>query len=153
MKSPSVSIVILTKNAGPEFRDTLSGVTQQDWDGDIETLVLDSGSTDETLAITREFPEVTIRTIEPGEFDHGHTRNLGVLHTRGELLVFLTQDAVPADARWLSALAGSVASDDRVAGAYSRVLPQPDATFLVRNGVERDINARGEDILQGPVDP
>lgn len=146
----SAAIIILTKNAGPEFRRTLEAIGKQDFEGRVETLVLDSGSTDGTVELAREF-DVTIRTIEPGEFEHGHTRNLGALWTTGEFLVYITQDAVPADSRWLHEIVDAVASDDRIAGAYSRVLPLEDASFHVEIGVLRDLNARGADQLQGPL--
>ena len=119
-----VSIVIPTKNAGPRFREVLEAVYAQP--GEYDVLVVDSGSTDETLDIVGEFP-ARLLTIPPAAFDHGGTRNLGVRKTSGEFVVFLTQDATPLD-DWLTELLTPLRADSDVAGAYSRQLPQPTAT-------------------------
>jgi len=147
-----VTVVIPTKNAGPEFRETLQAIFDQEGIARLEVIVVDSTSTDDTVAIARDFP-VTVHTIEPGEFDHGHTRNLGASLAHGDFLVFLTQDALPANERWLASLVGTVAEDDRAAGGYSRVLPREGASFHAREGVMRDLNARDEPIRQGPCTP
>ena len=68
--------------------------------GETEVLVLDSGSTDGTLDVVRGFP-VRLIPVDRRDFDHGDTRNLGALHSRGDVVVFLVQDAEPADASWL----------------------------------------------------
>jgi len=148
-RDDTVSVVVLTKNAGPLFRETLEAVFSQRVDERLEVLLVDSGSTDETLEIARGYP-ARVLGIEPGEFDHGHTRNLGILHTTGRWIVLLTQDAVPADENWLRPLVEAV-RERGVAGAYSRVLPRADASFHARTSVLRDLNARAEDLRQGPV--
>ena len=59
-----------------------------------EVLVIDSGSRDRSREIARA-AGVELLEIEPGEFGHGRTRNLGAERTSGELICFLTQDATP----------------------------------------------------------
>lgn len=122
--SPEASIVIPTKNAGPLFREVLDAVYDQE--GDFEVLVIDSGSTDETLAIAADYPADIIE-IPPQEFDHGGTRNLGARETSGEYIVFLTQDATPLPG-WLANLLAPLRSDATLAGVYSKQVPRPDAT-------------------------
>jgi rhamnosyltransferase len=51
--SPSISIVIPTRNAGPKFRETFRAIRQQSLDS--ELVIVDSGSKDGTLETAKEF--------------------------------------------------------------------------------------------------
>ena len=96
------SIIILTKNAGREFEKTLKMVFNQKHD-DFEVLIIDSGSTDNTLDMARKF-ETKIYEIKPEEFHHSKTRNLGAELSIGDYLVYLSQDATPVNDEWLKNL-------------------------------------------------
>lgn len=75
--------------------------------------------------------DVHIR-ISRREFNHGATRNVGaqLAVARGaQVLVFMTQDAVPAADGWLETLVAPILSGEVVA-TYARQLPQPGATPL-----------------------
>jgi len=128
-----VSIIIPTKNGADLFDECLSGVFSQDTSLQYEVIVIDSGSADETLEIARKFP-VVIETIKPDEFGHGRTRNLGGKMATGEYLVYLTQDAVPADSNWLDSLIENFA-DPKVAGAYSMWIPRRDCNPLEKRRI------------------
>jgi rhamnosyltransferase len=101
--APDVSIVILTKNAGRDFRTTLTKIYDQQTDHRFELLIVDSGSTDESLEIVNEFP-VRKFTIEPHEFNFGLTRNYGFSLSRGEYIITISQDATPCNNKWLENL-------------------------------------------------
>jgi glycosyltransferase involved in cell wall biosynthesis len=136
---PSVSVVIPAKNGRPTVGPCLDAVLAQDYDGDVDVLVVDSGSTDGTLDDIRERPSVRLHEIPPLAFDHGDTRNLGAGLTSGELIVFLVQDAEPVGDRWLADLVSNLVEDPRVAGAFSRILPRPYAGPLVKRGCQGDL--------------
>jgi rhamnosyltransferase len=98
--------------------------------------VIDSGSTDGTWEHLRDrragFPvPFRIERIPQAEFDHGDTRNQLAARSAGDLLVFLTQDAVPSHHDWLATLARNF-EDPAVGGAYSRNVPRPGARLLTR---------------------
>jgi len=118
------SIFIPTKNAGPRFAETLTAIFAQE-EKSFEVIAVDSGSTDGTLDVIRGFP-VRLYQIPPSEFGHGRTRNLAGKYAAGDYVVFMSQDAMPASPQWLSSFIARW--DDRVAGAYSRQLPRPDAS-------------------------
>lgn len=123
---PLVSIVIPTRNAGERFRDVLAAIRAQEPAGpEVEIVVVDSGSTDGTPDVARQFG-ARVFSIPAREFNHGETRNLGFGHSRGSLVGCLVQDALPANNAWLAPLVGALQGDGRVAGAYSRQLPWPD---------------------------
>lgn len=138
MTAPSVSVVIPAKNGRPTLGPCLAAVLAQDYAGQVDVLVIDSGSTDGTLDDIRAQPSVTLHQIPPLAFDHGDTRNLGAGLTSGELIVFLVQDAEPVGSHWLSQLVQNF-EDPQVAGAFSRILPRPDAGPLVQRGCQGDL--------------
>ncbi|TAJ19370.1 MAG: glycosyltransferase family 2 protein, partial [Planctomycetota bacterium] len=95
----SISVLMPTWQ-GAEFLDrVLTSLARQRCDVPWDFLAIDSGSTDGTLEIlarhAQSFPvPLRVESIDKVEFDHGDTRNLLASRSRGELLVFLTQDAI-----------------------------------------------------------
>lgn len=125
---PAASILIPTKNAGPEFGRILEAIRSQRTDQAFEVIVVDSGSRDGTLehAVAAG---VKLHQIAPEEFGHGRTRNLLGRLARGQRLVFLTQDAMPADDLWLARLLGPL-SLPGVAACFGRQVPRRQASLL-----------------------
>lgn len=125
-----VTVLVPTRNAGPEFQSVLSAIVQQKLDRPFEILVIDSGSTDGTVEFLRNQP-VRLLEIPPDEFDHGLTRALGIREAHGTIVVLTVQDAMPLDDRWLQSLVDAF-DEPSVAGAYSRQIVRPDATPFAR---------------------
>lgn len=132
---PSVTLVVPTRNGGAEFQNNLRAMLEQRLDRSYEVLVIDSGSTDGTIEFLRRQP-VRLVQIPAGDFNHGRTRALAVREASGDVVVFTVQDATPVDRQWIQALVNAL-DDPRVAGAYSRQLPRPDATPFVRERLNR----------------
>lgn len=126
----TVSVVIPVFNGADHLAEVLDAVAAQQLHEDVETLVIDSGSTDASVAIARA-AGVRLIEIPNSEFQHGRTRNLGVELTTGRLIAFLTQDATPAGASWLAAYARAFEADDRIGAAYGPHLPRGDANPLM----------------------
>jgi rhamnosyltransferase len=126
-----ISIVIPTKNAGPGFRQTLEAIYAQAVPFECDVLVVDSGSTDETLSICREFP-LTLMAIPPDDFSHSQTRNDAIRRIHSKYVVLTVQDALPANETWLANLVKPLTDDHLVAGAYSRQTPRPEADYYTR---------------------
>jgi rhamnosyltransferase len=121
-----ISVVIPVKNGGQDLERCLAGIAAQTVDEEVEIVVVDSGSTDGSVDVARAAGAL-VEEIDPTEFGHGRTRNLGVRLARGDLVVFTSQDAVAADETWLAHLSTAARSDPEVAGAYGRQLPHADA--------------------------
>lgn len=103
-RETDVSVIIPTLNGQLYLTRIFDAIASQRFVGEIEVLVIDSGSTDATLDIVHSRPDVRLHEIPNSEFGHGKTRNLAARLASGRLLVFLTQDAVPASEEWLAAI-------------------------------------------------
>lgn len=67
--------------------------------------------------------------IAKADFDHGGTRLLGAGISDADIMIFMTQDAVPADAFLVERLSDSFL-DERTAVAYARQLPNADCSIV-----------------------
>jgi rhamnosyltransferase len=114
------------KNGGDDLVRCLERIAAQRVDDAVEVVVIDSGSTDDSVAVSRRHG-ATVLEIPALEFDHGATRNRAAGVARGELLVFTSQDAYAERDDWLARLTAPLA-DERVAGVYGRQLPHHHAT-------------------------
>jgi len=121
-----ISVVIPVRDGGSELDRCLAGIAAQRLDEEVEIVVVDSGSTDGSPEIARAAGAL-VHEIPAEAFGHGRTRNLGVELSRGDIVVFTSQDAVADDEHWLVTLATAARSTPDVAGAYGRQLPHADA--------------------------
>lgn len=128
--TPYVSIILPTRNGMPLVERCLRGVLEQKTPWPFEVVVIDSSSTDGTWQLLESLPVERVR-IAPREFNHGLTRNFGASRARGKYLVFLVQDAIPADDTWLANLVAACESPG-VAGAYSRQRPRAESNPITR---------------------
>lgn len=119
---PSVSVVIPVRNGVRSIRDCIEGILHQTMPVG-EIVVVDSGSTDGTREILEFYSDVRVIGIEPSEFNHGETRNLGARATTGDWIAFTVQDARPADATWLERLVEGVMDEEVVGVCGSQVVP------------------------------
>ncbi|MFM0078440.1 glycosyltransferase family 2 protein [Paraburkholderia sediminicola] len=131
------SVVIPVKNGGPAFKRVIKAVLEQSTPWPFEVLVIDSGSSDGSDVYCETLPGVRLHKIEPREFGHGKTRNLGAAMTSGEFIVMITHDALPADTLWLQNLVEACDQAPDIAGAFGRHLPYPDALPIVARDLNR----------------
>ncbi len=89
---PMVSVIIPVFNAAPYLRESLDSVLSQDYP-DIEVVVVDDGSSDDSLAILRSYG-ARIRLLQQQRRGPGAARNRAVQEARGEYLAFHDADDV-----------------------------------------------------------
>lgn len=118
-----VSVLLLTKNGARDLERLLASLYVQKEVPFFEVIAIDSGSTDETLKILARHA-VRLLQIAPEAFHHSRTRNYAASLALGEVLVLLSQDAVPTSDLWLNKLLSSF-SDPSVGAVYGRQLPKP----------------------------
>lgn len=93
--------------------------------------------------------KLDIHHISLWEFDHGNTRNLGVSKSDADIIVLMTQDAVPQSDTLLEELIKPL-SDETVAVAYARQLPNEEAT--ITEVITREFNYPDKSIIKGKED-
>ncbi|WP_370240693.1 glycosyltransferase family 2 protein [Pararhodobacter marinus] len=125
------SIVIRTLNEAEHLSDLLAMIAAQKTDGiDIETVLIDSGSTDGTVEIAlRHGARVT--TISKAEFSFGRSLNRGCAFSTGDILVLISGHCVPVDAHWLQNLCQPVI-DGRASYTYGRQIGDDDSNYSER---------------------
>ncbi len=129
--SVRTTVVLPVKDGAPHLRELLPALLAQRVPGGHEILAIDSASSDGSAAILAAHGVRTL-AIPAAAFDHGETRNQGARAAAGRVLVFLTQDALPVDEHVVARLADAVERDERVAGAFARQVPRPDADAVTR---------------------
>lgn len=137
-----VSIIIPTYNGGEVFKKNLAMINSQNFAGEIDLVVIDSGSTDDTTSVARN-AGATVLTIENKEFHHSRTRNRALASAKFDKIVYLVQDALPVSEKWLSQLCASLDLDD-VASVSIRQIPHEDADVSARFEVEFHGNYLGD---------
>ncbi len=121
------SILIPTLNAGDKWKMALEAITSQTLTA--ESIIIDSGSTDNTVEIARSFGFKVI-SIPKEEFNHGATRQLLVgLASDTDICIFLTQDAILASPDSIKNIVKAF-DDPEVSIAYGRQLPHINAKPL-----------------------
>lgn len=114
-EKPRVSIVIRAFNEEKHLGNLLDSIQQQTV-RDIEIILVDSGSTDRTLAIAARYP-ITVLHIKPGEFTFGRSLNLGLRAARADLAVVASAHVLPLSRDWLKQLLAPF-EDPKVAITY-----------------------------------
>jgi glycosyltransferase involved in cell wall biosynthesis len=107
------SIVIPTFNGGSRIGNCLDSLVKQTKGRDVEILVVDDGSSDNTTSIVSRYSSV--RLISQSNAGPAAARNVGALEARGSILLFTDDDCVPLP-DWLDAMLGAFV-DPNVVGA------------------------------------
>lgn len=140
--NPKVSIFFPVLNGiSDHFEETLEEVRRQKTDFSFEMTAIDSGSTDRTVEFLKKQSDIRFSQIPNSEFSHGGTRQQGVEMAKGEIVVFLVQDAMPADENWLRNLIRNF-DDPEVVGVCNRVIAREDAQILKKIEVNNDLSGR-----------
>lgn len=99
-----VSIIIRTLNEATHLESLLQAIARQETDCIAhEVILVDSGSTDDTVAIA-ERHGCRIHHISRDQFSFGRSLNMGCEVASGEILVLISGHCVPTDGRWLQQL-------------------------------------------------
>ena len=98
------SIIIRTYNEQCYLNELISMLKRQRCRlVEFEIIIVDSGSTDETLTIAKQHG-CRITHIEKEQFTYGRSLNIGCDFAKGDLLVFISGHCIPVDEDWLDEL-------------------------------------------------
>ncbi|WP_057940488.1 glycosyltransferase family 2 protein [Algoriphagus resistens] len=124
-----VNLFIPTLNAGPIWKEVLVGIAMQSYPIS-RLIVIDSGSTDGTLDLINE-ETCDLIQIDKKDFDHGGTRQMAAeRYPDADVFVFLTQDAILADADAIKVMVEALKGNAELGMVYGRQLPHKNAKVL-----------------------
>src|SRR3954452_24441932 len=123
----TLGVVIRTLDESALIGRCLETLKRQRSPWELDILVVDSGSTDDTRDIVRAHGG-RVFDLPPEEFDYSVSLNVGIEQVRGDLVVILSAHSIPLDDEWLARMTAPFA-DDRVAGVCCRQVPWPDAPW------------------------
>ncbi len=151
---PEISVIIPTRNGERTLPEVLDGVFRQECQLSFEVIVIDSASGDGTCELARQHP-VRLYGIAQESFSHSGTRNYGATLSKAErYLVFLNQDAVPTDERWLSDLVMSMEhAPELKAASAAEVVRSGDHPYIsgCSSYVFKGIDDRGVHVIEPHV--
>lgn len=128
---PLISVIIPTLNAGDGLIQLLDTVKAQQVPGELEIVVIDSGSRDGTSELARQ-RGARLMSIPRRQFSHGRTRNQAIQASRGEFVALTVQDALPLDDHWLARLLAPMLEQPEIAGTYGLQVAPPTSGLLSR---------------------
>ncbi len=143
----TISVIIPALNAEKELPELLKALSGQTVQPD-EILLTDSESADSTRQIA-EAEGVRVIPVLRKDFDHGGTRDMALRASAGDVIVFLTQDAVPADSRFLENLIRPL-EQEKVAVVTGRQLPKANATPMEK--LVREFNYPADSHIRSETD-
>ncbi len=118
---PKISVIIPTLNGASELPQVFEQVALQTIKPQ-EIIIIDSQSTDNTIEIAIEYG-AKVLNVKKEEFDHGRTRNLAAAKAVGDVLIFMTQDAIPASKDTFKYLVQPL-EEPAIILSYARQLPK-----------------------------
>lgn len=92
-----ISVIVPMYNSKKTILQTLQGLEDQTRK-DFEVIIVDDGSTDNSSQLISKFnnqSELTINTIHQKNSGPARARNLGVKHSKGDIIIFLDSDCIP----------------------------------------------------------
>lgn len=142
------TVFIPTYNGEKYLKSILRTVFKQEVDFQYEVLIIDSGSRDGTLDIIEPFRKkhqnLRLIQIPNSEYGHGKTRDQAAHLAKGEIVVYLSHDAVPSNNQWLYEIVKPFEINDKIAGVVGRQAPRHKCVPLLKyeiNAVFRNLGS------------
>lgn len=124
----SVDVVIPTYKPDSKFDKLLFMLQRQQYP--IENIWIINTKAGKFPKQIKETDQIHIHHIEPKDFDHGATRDKGMQMSNAEIVVFMTQDAVPEDEFVIGKLVEALDQDEKIGAAYAKQLAENGCNII-----------------------
>jgi O-antigen biosynthesis protein len=128
-----ISVVIATKDRPKELNTCLESIQKQNY-SDFEVIIVDDGSsTNNSIFYKKIINDAKISTAEIYYYRNSNnkgrsfSRNLGIKKSKGEIVAFIDDDAVPKN-NWLYELVNILENND-ISGVGGKIIPFPNQNF------------------------
>jgi glycosyltransferase involved in cell wall biosynthesis len=133
---PTVSVILPTYNRASWLPQTVASLLQQT-QPPLEVLIVDDGSTDDTAAVCRSFPE-PVRYLRQENAGVSAARNRGIAEARGEWIALADSDDLWVPGKLEIQLAAlAAARETRWCASGCEVIGTDDEPIAGRQGFER----------------
>ena len=143
--APAVELIIPVYKPGKELECLLQKICRQTY-LPIRIQLLITASADDFRQVAGKYAgicgDIAVNCIHvlPAEFDHGGTRHRGATQSQADILLFMTQDAVPDNDRLVEEMVKAMIGEDsaeiagqpRIGAVYARQLPAADCNVIER---------------------
>lgn len=127
-KRISVDVIIPTFQPDAEFAKLLRSLALQVIPAD-NIFIINTEKKYWNESWEREFPNLKVTHIKKSEFDHGAVRHMAAEQSKADIVVFMTQDAVPEDENTISELIRPLV-DGKAEMSYCRQIPKKGADLI-----------------------
>lgn len=126
---PTVSVLVVNLNGRPLLAECFDSIFAQDYPStQVEIILVDNASTDDSVAFTREFYPAVHIVETGGNLGFAGGNNLGARAAKGDYLALINNDA-RAHPSWLRAMWETLAGGDDIACAASKILDHSGRTI------------------------
>lgn len=131
MEKVKVDVIIPTYRPGKEFETVLERLNKQEYPVE-KILIMNTEEEFWNREWEKKFPALEVHHIKKEEFNHGGTRKKATQLSKGDIMVFMTQDAMPKDKGLIGNLIRPILENKEVAASYARQLPARDCSVMER---------------------
>lgn len=148
MEKIIVDVIIPTYHPGKEFGMLLERLEKQSYP--IRKILIMNTEAAFWNPAWEEFPGVEVHHLKKEEFDHGGTRSRAAAISKADIMVFMTQDALPADRDLIRNLIRPIQTMEGVGASYGRQLPKKDCGLAER--YTRSFNYPADSMVKSVAD-
>ena len=142
INNPKVSILIPCYNSSKLIAETLRSSLEQTWQNK-EIIVVDDGSTDDSLAIAKQFESATLKVINQENKGASAARNRALIQSQGDFIQYLDADDLlaPDKIELQINLLQRSDSNSIIAGEWGRFYKSPLETSFITEKVWQDMSS------------
>lgn len=121
-----VSVIVVTYNRELFIKECLGSILSQDFEGELEAIVIDNCSSDSTAGVLKNMPDLRVKFIvNKTRAGLSACKNLGLRLSHGNIIAFTDDDCLVSK-NWIKNITDSLKRYDFAGGA---VLPIPGTKF------------------------
>lgn len=131
VENRKVDVIIPTYKPGEEFLELMKRLSKQDYPIH-KILIMNTEETFWNHDWDMKYPEWEVHHVKQTEFDHGGTRKEAAGYSNADVILYMTQDALPVDRGLIRHMVEMLFAEEDIAAVYARQLPKQSCRVLER---------------------
>lgn len=127
----TVDVIIPVYKPGKQWKQLIQMLNRQTYPIE-HILIMNTGKENWKEEYESWASNMVVEHIQQEDFDHGKTRDQGARKSSADYLLFMTQDAVPADETMVESLIKAFEKQPKIGVAYGRQLPAENCRLAER---------------------